>query len=412
MSLVEESKYVILKIGKIRVVYMKRNIAKFKEGGLISWMHISFLLLFVCITGYSMVDTKTVWWLKLSLVMVLLILLYIRHFVAWAKSHKLYKYISPFVEVLLILPLSLMTQEGLSLWFVMIVVIDVILDYDFRYSIVFSVIGYLAYITFLILKVIPIPIFQVVALFVVGALQYTIIMSVGFFAKKYYVLNIQNKELMAKQKVQMLELENMAILKERNRIAGEIHDSVGHQLTTALVQMEAVSMLIDGDLDQAKRRLDIVRDQVRMGLNELRNSIRELKDESYEDYNEVLQNFAQRVTATTGVTVDTEFRRTDTIPMNIRKIIFYMCMESITNAIRHGRCKTIWWNIEMCDENILVSIENDGIIPDKINPGFGLSRMKSKLEEIHGTLSNGVGDNGFVITANIDLHQRERAINE
>lgn len=394
---------------------MKRKISKFKEDGLILWMHYSFLLLFVCITSYSMFDKMTAWWIKLLLVGSVLALALIRHISPKVKSNKIWMSISPYVEALIILPTSLLTASGLTLWFILIIVIDVILDYDFKYSILFSVIGYLLYILFLIIKVVqvePIPFVDMLVLFIVGAIQYSIIIGASFFAKRYYMQNIQNKELMAKLKVQMLELEEMAILKERNRIAGEIHDTVGHQLTTALVQMEAISVVIDKDLDQAKRRLDIVRDQVKMGLNELRSSVRHLKNERFEDYQEVLLGMVDRVKSTTGVEMDTHFTQIDIIPMSVRKTIYYMSMEAITNAIRHGRCTKIWWRIYLEDENIVVSIENDGVIPNKINAGFGLNRMKDQIEEIDGILSNDVGEHGFIIKAIINTNHGEMLTNE
>ena len=71
----------------------------------------------------------------------------------------------------------------------------------------------------------------------------------------------------------MITLEEMTLLKERNRIAGDIHNTVVHQLTTALVQVEAARMLMDKDPEGLMKRLDVIKDQVRTGLSELRRSV-------------------------------------------------------------------------------------------------------------------------------------------
>jgi len=210
---------------------------------------------------------------------------------------------------------------------------------------------------------------------------------------------------MAQQKVQMFELEQTAIIKERNKMAGDIHDSVGHQLTTALVQLEAVSVLMDKDAKQAKRRLKIIKEQIKLGLNELRNSIRELKDENFVDFEDSLNDLCKRIESTTSIAVVANFVQIDNIPVNYRKTIYNMCMEAMTNAIKHGKCNKIVLDISLKSNNIVVKIANAGVIPEYVEPGFGLKKMKDRIEELNGLLKNYSSSFGFSIEANIPLNK-------
>ncbi len=363
-----------------------------------NYMHYAFVILGLCITFYTTISNPLNWWKILSLIFAFSVLFTLRHFLI--SNTSVWSVLSPYIEIIILLPISLFTKSALSLWLVLMVSIDVVIDYKWKYCIIYSFINYLLYIAFYLLKLGPRSLWEGIVLIVVGAIQYTIILSVGFIAKKFYIQNNQYKELMAQKKAQMLELEQMAILKERNRMAGEIHDTVGHQLTTALVQIEATDMLMDKDSEQAKRRLNIVRDQVKMGLNELRSSIRALKDENImEDYKTKLEDLAERVRNTTGIEVTSTFLEVEQIPTPCRKVIYYMSMEAMTNAIRHGQCRKIWWCVIVQSDKIEVSIENDGIIPITIDPGFGLKRMQEQVESVNGELNHLKGTHGFMIKA-------------
>lgn len=366
-------------------------------------IHMGYIVLGIFMIIYLIFENSVNWWRILLFISVFTTIIVLRH--TALRNNRFWMKISPYLELAAVVPISFITQSAVSLWLILIINIDIIIDYDTKFSTVFSFISYVIYIVCYLIKLNPPNFIQGLMVFIIGAAQYTLIMSVGFIAKRFYLHNNKYKELVAKQKVQMLELEQLAVVKERNRMAGEIHDTVGHQLTTALVQLEATTIIIDKDIEQAKRRLHIIRDQIKTSLHELRSSIRELKEESFEDFPALLIDFAKKVKSSTGIDVITKFTNTDNIPSGARKAIYRMSMESITNAIKHGRCNRIWWDIIMEDEHVNISIENDGLIPDNVVFGFGLNRMKERIEELGGSLAYDKGKHGFRVKADINFNQ-------
>ena len=380
---------------------MNTNYDIVKSDKTFKYIHLAYIVLTACITTYMLFENIENWlWISL-LVLLFTAVISIRH-CGVIKSKK-WLFISPFLEMMIVLPLSLYTKSAVSLWLILLINIDVIIDYSSKYSTIYSFIGYIIYIFAYLSKANPPTTVECIILFVVGAIQYTIIMSVGFIAKRFYIQNIKYKELTAKQKVQMFELEQLAVVKERNRMAGEIHDTVGHQLTTALVQLEAATVLIDKDTEQAKRRLGIIKDQIKLGLNELRASIGELKENNFHEFEKVLNDLCRRITDTTSIDIVTKFKDVDSIPVSHRKAIYYMSMEAMTNAIKHGRCSKIFLDIICEKQYISIRIANDGIIPDNVEPGFGLTKMKDRIEKLGGTLKNSIDKRNFAIEAKIPI---------
>ena len=380
---------------------MDKNTSDAHQDKTFKYMHYAYALLTACISVYVLIENADKWQIIAALMTLFSMIITIRHRMHFVNPF--WGMILPYLELMIVLPLSYFTKSAVSLWLILIINLDVIIDYENRYSLSFTVISYSVYMIVYLMKLQPPTFFDGVLVFVIGMVQYSIIMSVGFMAQKFYIQNIKYRQLVANQKVQMLELEQMAVINERNRMAGEIHDTVGHQLTTALVQLEATSAILGQDEEQVRRRLGIVKDQVRMGLNELRASISELKDERFDDYTEILNTFAKRVHDTTGIRVYPSFQCADEIPMKSRKVLYYMSMEAMTNAIKHGHCRTIWWRVSCDDQFIIVSIENDGIKPDRVTPGFGLCRMNEQIENLGGELRHYHGEHGFAVEAAIKI---------
>jgi signal transduction histidine kinase len=92
-------------------------------------------------------------------------------------------------------------------------------------------------------------------------------------------LKIKTKELektYQKLKETSMELEDITVLRERNRIAREIHDTVGHTLTTVLLELEAGERLIPIDIAMAIAKMKLAKSQIRKGLNDIRASVKTL----------------------------------------------------------------------------------------------------------------------------------------
>lgn len=195
-------------------------------------------------------------------------------------------------------------------------------------------------------------------------------------------------------------IEDVAILRERNTIAREIHDTVGHTLTTVLVELEAGKRLIDKDPPLALEKISLAQEQVRKGLNNIRNSVKTLKQGN--EILDLLSSFKSLINETqkhTGIVVNTRLPESiPDIPNDIRKVLFRALQEGLTNGIRHGNATCFDFDFNVESSNILFSLANNGKMCNTVVLGFGLSSMKENVESVNGTFNvNCNDDEGFCI---------------
>lgn len=366
------------------------------ENKVFGQLHLAYIILVIALTIYLMWENNGRRQEIVLLIMLFSFFVVLRHRLVLLSG--VYKKMLPILEILITIPIALFSISAVSMWLILINNIDIIIDMDKSYSIPYSILSYLIYIFLYLMKLKPNSLVGGLFVILIAMIQYGIIMGVGYMAKDFYRQRNSYRNLVARQKAQMLELEQLAVLEERNRMAGEIHDSVGHRLTAALVQLEAGMMINESDSNNAIERFEISRDQVKQALEELRVSVRALHDSNYEAFEDKLMDLENRVVNTTGIQVKTEYKQLEDIPIQFREIIYFVIMEAITNAIKHGHCKVLKLDINWRRKSMRIS--NDGIAPQKIVKGFGYCRMEERLASIGSELTYGVNsDNHFYIEA-------------
>ncbi|RAL21058.1 hypothetical protein DL897_17380 [Thermoflavimicrobium daqui] len=183
------------------------------------------------------------------------------------------------------------------------------------------------------------------------------------------------------------QVERITLLEERNRLARELHDSVGHTFTSVIMGMDAVSYLIDTNPEEGKKKLDRLREVARNGLEEVRRSIHQMAplDEGVsfsEHITHICKEFASHTNTKIVKQVEGEERR-------IAKPIFWTltrCLqEALTNAKRHGHAKTIYVKIIYHIDWIELRVEDDGIGMNEEKPGFGIISMNERIESLKGS---------------------------
>lgn len=109
----------------------------------------------------------------------------------------------------------------------------------------------------------------------------------------------------ALQKVieQSEQLKGLAVVEERNRIAMEMHDTVGHKLTAAVITLEAAEDCIKKQSQTALQKVQMSKEQVRQGLSELRASVRVLRARGETDFAAALNRLSKEIHYDTGLEI-------------------------------------------------------------------------------------------------------------
>ncbi|MFB9280255.1 histidine kinase [Cohnella cellulosilytica] len=179
----------------------------------------------------------------------------------------------------------------------------------------------------------------------------------------------------------------MKIYAERNRIAQEIHDIVGHTLTSTVLQIEAGKRLLRRDLDRSLERLNEAQGLVRHSLNEIRNSVHMLKEDKYYDLQEALQRLIQETERNAGVTIRASIDPAPSVSALHKKVIYHALQEGLTNGIRHGKCGEFRFLLRDRGSWLEFELQDDGTGTDGVEKGFGLNTMHERVRQLKGALS-------------------------
>jgi signal transduction histidine kinase len=187
--------------------------------------------------------------------------------------------------------------------------------------------------------------------------------------------------------------EEMAKLKERNRLAREIHDTIGHYLTAINMGVKSCLKAIDHDPGLLQHQLSKVEEITRKSLVDVRRSIKELRPDALTRYSlhSAIENLVTEIShfskTVVSFSIDGEAYMLNT---QIEEFMYRVAQESISNAIRHSNPEHIDLQLSYLEDGLRFSVMNDGLQNRSIDPGFGLTHMKSKVEEFSGVFTAAV----------------------
>jgi signal transduction histidine kinase len=188
-----------------------------------------------------------------------------------------------------------------------------------------------------------------------------------------------------------LRAEELAVVEERNRMAREMHDTIGHRLTVASVQLEGAQRLCSIDPDRAAGMVGTVREQVRDALGELRDTVAALRTPIEADLQ--LRSSLQRLMAyfedATGITIHQVLpEEMPELAYGQRMGLFRAAQEALTNIQRHAGASQVWLVLTASDGAItlLVSDDGRGISRSGEQKGFGLQGLRERASRLGGEL--------------------------
>ncbi len=197
----------------------------------------------------------------------------------------------------------------------------------------------------------------------------------------------------------------MVETRERNRLAREIHDTLGHALTGIITGIEACTALMDVAPEATKEQLKAIAEVARQGITDVRRSVKALRPDALEKYNleKALQQTIDEMRTATNAMIDYQCT-TDLNCFNTDEedVIYRIVQECITNSIRHGKAKYIQISIEREYNLMKICIRDNGIGCKDVKRGFGLHHMEERLNMLHGSLKYD-GSDGFMVEAQIPI---------
>jgi two-component system sensor histidine kinase DesK len=176
------------------------------------------------------------------------------------------------------------------------------------------------------------------------------------------------------------EIEHLAKVAERERIARDLHDVLGHTLSVIILKSELAGKLIDHDPQRAKAEIADVEQTSRAALADVRSTIRGYRAHSLEA--ELKQ--AKATLETAGVTVKSESSEVRLTPAQ-ESVVALVVREAVTNVVRHARARNCHLRLLPVNGNCRIEIQDDGRGGGAVE-GNGLRGMRERIEALGGTL--------------------------
>jgi signal transduction histidine kinase len=183
------------------------------------------------------------------------------------------------------------------------------------------------------------------------------------------------------------QVKDLTISQERNRLAREIHDGLGHYLTTINMQIKAALVIIKKEPSQAVHLLENAQGLTTEALLEVRNSVSSLREDNIGDLS--LQERISRLIESSefaGRKFLFEVKGSPrALSPQVDVSLFRVVQEAINNANKHSLSTEvlITLSFEQSDQ-IFLKIEDNGVGAETIEGGFGLIGMKERIRLING----------------------------
>lgn len=264
---------------------------------------------------------------------------------------------------------------------------------------------------------------NVFPLLISRSLNSALLLGVGYAIQKMYLSHYGMKQLydenlrvyrLLKEQNKALEqysnqVEKLTLVEERNRLARELHDTVGHTFTSVIMGMDAVSYLLEVAPDKARAKLDVLRQVARDGLDEVRRNIHEIAPPSEDGtFIQQIESLAREFSLHTGTQVTLKVTGAEYSLSTQAQLTLTRCLqEALTNAKRHGLAAVVEAGLEYTDRQVILTIADNGVGTEQIQAGFGLTAMRERLEALQGSLSfTSAKDQGSTLTCTVPTRSR------
>ncbi|MBW4510429.1 MAG: sensor histidine kinase [Scytonematopsis contorta HA4267-MV1] len=185
-----------------------------------------------------------------------------------------------------------------------------------------------------------------------------------------------------------LRIEDQATLQERNRIAREIHDALGHSLTAQSIQLENALVYLESNLEKAKGFLLEARQLSANVLQEVRYSVATLHSDPLQGKSLdaaiklLIVDFQSRM----QITPDYSLRGNLSIPHELNGTVYRIIQEALTNISKHSKATEVKIDIQATTDSFCLRVEDNGIgfDPKENTTGFGLKGMQERTSALGG----------------------------
>ncbi|MEL7434887.1 MAG: sensor histidine kinase, partial [Chloroflexota bacterium] len=195
-----------------------------------------------------------------------------------------------------------------------------------------------------------------------------IFLSVGFIISRLIKEQRRQRKDLREANEQLAQfavtLEQLAVSRERNRMARDLHDTLAHTLSAVAIQLEAVTAIWDSSPDKARDRIETIQQLTRDGLKDTRHALQALRTSPLDDLGLALaiQMMGYKSADRAGFRIHTSLPdNLPELPVEVELSLYRIVEEAFNNIVRHAEATDVWVRVEATKKTLLLSVRDNGI---------------------------------------------------
>lgn len=209
------------------------------------------------------------------------------------------------------------------------------------------------------------------------------------------------------------QVEELAVVRERTRLAREIHDTLGHHLSILNIQLETINRLQKRDPARLPEEIVEARRVAAQSMQEVRSAVAALRPTAMTNLSlsQALTQLArefEQAAAAVELTLDLETELPQ-LTSDIQLAFYRAAQEALTNVRKHTQASKVLLRLRFEDENLELLVLDNGdttVLPAPSGNGFGLIGMRERMKLLGGKVTTEVVEpSGFRLTVQAPLPQ-------
>jgi signal transduction histidine kinase len=184
------------------------------------------------------------------------------------------------------------------------------------------------------------------------------------------------------------EVQSLATELERTRIAREIHDSLGHTLTSLNIQLDIARKLHQRDPEKSTDSLELAKQLASQSLTDVRMAVQSIRETADFNFETAVQGLVEDVKQSESMNVELKLD-IEALPPSVGFQLFRVIQECLTNVLKHANASEVKIQLEQSGEKLKLNVSDNGRgMPIEVQTtGFGLRGMRERIESMNGTVA-------------------------
>ncbi|GGF19228.1 sensor histidine kinase DesK [Halobacillus andaensis] len=196
------------------------------------------------------------------------------------------------------------------------------------------------------------------------------------------------------------KISQLMVIEERERIARDLHDTLGQKLSLIGLKSDLAGKLMDKNPTAAQNEIQDIRQTARTALKEVREMVSNMRGSKLQDELIRVQQILEAAEIEFSTEGNPDLKNT---PLLVENVLSMCLKEAVTNVVKHSQASSCHIFINQSPNEVLLQISDDGVgVSDKVHTveGHGLQGMRERLEFVNGNLEI-ISSNGTKLTIRV-----------